>query len=204
MKRIYAGVFAAVGWFAVIGQYLNKYADTLTDSIKYISFFTILSNILVAATLATAALAPESRLGRFLDKPGVATATVLYITVTGFVYHFLLASLYHLEGWTLIYDRLLHYVIPPAYVLFWLLFVPKGTLDLKNAALMLAFPVVYANYTLVRGPFADWYPYPFIDVSKLGYPQAFHNIVDFVILFAFVACVFVLIDRVAGMIRRAA
>ena len=40
----------------------------------FFSYFTILSNILVAATLTAAALAPDSRGGRFLLRPPVAMA----------------------------------------------------------------------------------------------------------------------------------
>ena len=32
----------------------------------------------------------------------------------------------------------------------------------------LVYPALYGAYTLIRGPVADWYPYPFIDVSVLG------------------------------------
>lgn len=204
MTRAYAGVFAAVGWFSVVGQYVNTYAGSLAGTINYFSYFTILSNILVAATLTSAALAlaRESGIGRLLNKPAVATATALYITVTGLIYFFILSHLYQLEGWTLQFDRLLHYVMPPAYVVFWLAFVPKGTLDLRNVVWMLVVPLVYGAYTLARGPVAGWYPYPFIDAATLGYPRTFRNTGEFIIFFAFMGSIYVLIDRLIGRLRR--
>ena len=33
----------------------------------------------------------------------------------------------------------------------------------------LTIPLVYGVYTLIRGPIADWYPYPFIDPRGQGY-----------------------------------
>jgi hypothetical protein len=33
------------------------------------------------------------------------------------------------------------------------------------------FPVIYFFYSLIRGFITDWYPYFFVDVTKLGYPQ---------------------------------
>ncbi len=30
-------------------------------------------------------------------------------------------------------------------------------------------PVFWLVYTLIRGAFVDWYPYPFIDVNVHGY-----------------------------------
>lgn len=200
MKRIYAGLFAAVGWFAIIGQYFQ----TTTSAGNYFSYFTILSNVLVAVTLTSAALAPESRLARWLNGPPVATAAALYITVTGLVYLVLLAPLYHLEGWVLFFDQLLHYVVPPAFVLYWLAFVPKGTLHLGHVVAMLVFPFAYGVYTLLRGPFVGWYPYPFIDAATLGYPRTFTNIVEFTLFFAFAGSIYVLADRLIGKFRAAA
>jgi hypothetical protein len=200
MHRIYAGAFAALGWFAVIGQYFNAYAGT-PNAWNYLSFFTILSNILVAVTLTSAALAPDSSAGRFFARPVVATSVAVYITVTGLVYYFLLASLYDLEGWTKHFDHILHYVMPPAFVLYWLVFVRKGTLHVGSIPWMLIFPLLYGVYTLLRGPFVHWYPYPFIDVSTLGYPRTFRNIGEFIVFFAFMSSIYVLIDHLIGRIK---
>src|SRR5262245_36617790 len=117
-ERIYAAIFALTGWFAVIGQFVVTYPPTLPSAINYLSYFTILSNILVAATFTAAALSPQSRVGRYLLSPPVALATTTYIIVTGLTFYFLLASLYSLEGWTKHFDHLLHYIQPPAFVLF--------------------------------------------------------------------------------------
>jgi hypothetical protein len=116
----------------VIGQYVVSNDHTVATTIDYFSYFTILSNILVAVTYTVAALAPESRLGRFLLGPPAALATVVYITVTGITYYLLLASLYDLSGWTKTFDHLLHYVIPPSFIVFWLVIIPKGTLQFRS------------------------------------------------------------------------
>jgi len=200
MSRLYAGVFAAAGWFAIVGQFFL----TPTSAGNYFSYFTILSNVLVALTLTSVALMPESGIGRLLTRPIVATSTAVYITVTGLVYYFLLAALYDLEGWTKQFDHILHYVVPPAYVLFWLAFVRKGTLHVGSIPWMLIAPLAYGVYTLARGPFVGWYPYPFIDVTELGYPHVFRNVVEFVVFFGFVSSIYVLIDRLVGRLMTAA
>ena len=86
MGRFYAGVFALIGWVAVDGQYFAGHSGTLAGTIDYFSYFKILGNILVATTLTMAALLPQSALGKILLKPQVATATVIYISVTGLTY----------------------------------------------------------------------------------------------------------------------
>jgi hypothetical protein len=197
LKRICAAAIAAVGWYAIAGQFFQS-----PSAGNYFSYFTVLSNLLVAVTTTLVALAPESAPGRFFQRPLMATSVALYITVTGLVYWLILSRIYHLEGWVLFFDELLHYVIPPAFVLFWLVFIPKGTLDLRHLPWMLVAPIAYGAYTLVRGPLVDWYPYPFIDVSKLGYPTTFRNIVEFTIFFAFVGSIYVQIDHAIGRMRR--
>jgi hypothetical protein len=201
MQRIYAGLFAIVGWFAVIGQYIASHDDSLASTIDYLSYFTILSNILVAVTLSCAAFAPQSSLGRFFLKPSTATAAAAYITVTGLTYYFILSSLYHLENWVLIFDRLLHYVMPPAYVLFWLLFIPKGGLKFGAAAWMLVPPLAYAAYTFVHGPWTGFYPYPFVDVATLGVGPVARNVVEFVVFFFLTGVFYVAIDRIVTRLR---
>jgi hypothetical protein len=51
------------------------------------------------------------------------------------------------------------------------------------AVLSLIFPVLWLAFTLVRGAVIHWYPYPFIDVTRLGYPKAALNCVWVAALF---------------------
>jgi hypothetical protein len=195
LARIYAGVFALVGWSAVIGQYFASHAGGLTATIDYFSYFTILSNVLVAVSLTAAVLAPRSALGRVLLRPQTATATAVYISVTGLTYFLILSSLYDLKGWVLLFDRLLHYVMPPAYVLFWLLFVAKGRLRLANAAWALIPPLIYSAYTFVHGPWSGFYPYPFVDLPKIGVWHTARNVLEFVVFFYVTGVFYVAVDR---------
>jgi hypothetical protein len=196
MERLYAWTFALVGWFAVIGQYVVSDDHTLAGTVNYLSYFTILSNILVALTFTYASVAPDSRTGRFLLRPTTTLATVVYITVTGLTYYSLLSSLYNLEGWTKHFDHLLHYIMPPGFVLFWLLFMPKGALHLRTVLWMMVPPLVYGAWTLLHGAFSGFYPYPFVDVTKFGYPRVFLHIIEFVFIFSFTGVAYVFVDRV--------
>lgn len=51
----------------------------------------------------------------------------------------------------------------------WLVDPPRHRLPLWVAGAWLAYPAAWLAYTLVRGEIVDWYPYPFVDVSELGY-----------------------------------
>ena len=144
---------------------------TLAGTVNFLSYFTILSNILVASTFTAAAVCAGRR------GPGASCFARRWrwrprstSSVTGLIYYFILSGLYHLQGWTRHFDHLLHYVMPPAFVLFWLLFVPKGTLHLRNVAWMMVPPLVYGAWTLFHGALSGFYPYPFIDVCEARLP----------------------------------
>jgi len=62
----------------------------------------------------------------------------------------------------------LHYVMPVAVVLDWLVDPPRATLDTKNFLLALVFPFIYLAYLFVRGAATGWYPYPFLNPANVG------------------------------------
>ena len=68
-KRIYIIVVAVIGWFALISQlYLiieNRIASVPETIVRYFSYFTILTNILVALCATAVALKSKSDKGSF-------------------------------------------------------------------------------------------------------------------------------------------
>jgi hypothetical protein len=78
------GTIAVTGWFALAPQFtlsINKFVAagrTLTGSvIQILSYFTILTNLLVALSLTLVLFKPLSRLAVFFTKPTTATATAI-------------------------------------------------------------------------------------------------------------------------------
>jgi hypothetical protein len=63
----------------------------------------------------------------------------------------------------------LHDVLPPLYLLYWIVFVPKGTLRWTDPIHWLGFPIAYFLYVVLRGAFVGTYPYAFLDAAALGY-----------------------------------
>ena len=111
------------------------------------------------------------------------------------VYATLLKGLHPLSGPALAADYLLHDASPVMTAAYWLLFVPRGRVGWRAPWLWLLFPLVYFAYALVRGRIDGRYPYPFIDVARLGWRQVALNSAG--IAFAFVLAGFLLvwIDR---------
>ncbi len=171
---------ALTGWFALILQlYVNLTTIPGKSNagilLNYFSFFTILTNILVALSLTLGLLVPTTRIGKFFNKPGVESAIAVYIVIVGIVYYFLLMKLWNPQGLQLIADILLHKLIPILYFLYWILFVPKVNLSWGAAFRWLCYPFLYFCYVLIRGAIDGFYPYPFGDVGQLGYPRALFN-----------------------------
>lgn len=141
-------------------------SDLDTRLIRFASYLTIWSNALVAWSALTLALGKDSdsRIWRALRLNAVVICFG-----GGLVHFFLLRPILDLDGADLVADRLLHIVVPLLAVIGWLAFGPRGRASTDDLVPFLRLPVFWLLYTLVRGWFVDWYPYPFIDVEEHGY-----------------------------------
>jgi hypothetical protein len=171
--RMYAALGALLGGFALALQlYLmlvQASAAMLGVVITYFSFFTILTNLLVALVFTAAAIRPRAGWGQIPLRPSVQAGTAVYIAIVGIVYQLLLRHLWNPQGAQWVADVLLHSIIPLGYVLYWWLFASRDELNWKNAIGWLVYPGAYLVYTLARGAVSGLYPYPFVDVNTLGY-----------------------------------
>jgi hypothetical protein len=193
--KIFSAIAAVVGWIALLLQlYLiihNRAASLPETIVRYFSYFTILTNILVAASFTAVYIKGLSVTGSFLTKSKTLTATTVYITIVGLIYNIILRFQWAPAGMAKLVDELLHSVIPVGFVIFWLLYVPKQNISWKNIFPWMIYPLVYLTYTLIRGTFSQWYPYPFVDVIQLGYNKVISNSAMVCVLFVFFATLFV-------------
>jgi hypothetical protein len=84
----------------------------------------------------------------------------------------------------------LHWVVPALAIVGWLAFGPRPRIDENALLLALVWPALYVAYTLGHGAASDWYPYPFVDVARLGYVTVVRNGVGMVVLMAGVASIY--------------
>jgi hypothetical protein len=132
------------------------------------SFFTIQSNVIAVAALCLLVVVAPGRRTPLFDT--VRGAAVLSIAITGVVFALLLSGrqedVQTAVSWV---DLVVHKVMPVVLVTDWLLEPPRHRLPRWTIAAWLVYPLAWLVYTLVRGEIVDWYPYPFVDVSQLGY-----------------------------------
>ena len=199
MGRAFAGLVALLAWTALILQFVlmvigpEFYVVGAGESVaRYFSFFTVLTNIIVAVTTSAIAFSSAS----FFSKPTVQAAVATYITIVGLVYSLFLRAVWDPVGLNAVADHLLHDAVPLGYVLYWLIFAPKAGIAWTSPFKWLAYPVAYVAYSLARGAAVDWYPYWFVDVTTMGYPQALTNTAFVLAAFLVVGVAFTAIARI--------
>ena len=205
MQTWYRVVAAAIGWFVIGLQYYliaSKPDVTLAEAaIRMLSFFTILTNILVALAMTLPWFAPESKLGAFFSRPSVRTAIASYIIVVSAVYYAILRKLWNPEGLQYLADTIEHCVAPALYIVDWLVFVPKGTVSARSVPWWLLYPVGYAAFSLLHGAVTGFYPYPFLEVTQLGYERVLLNMGVLTAAFAVLGLILVGTDRLLGAVE---
>lgn len=161
--------FALLTLAAIVGQLAAAWDRPTFEIANFFSYFTIQSNLLAAIALLVGVWAGFT--GRESNPTwevvhGAATA---YMLTTGIVFAALLAGLPDeldlTEPWV---NFVLHQLIPVIVVLDWLISPPHHRLAVRPALAWMAYPLAYFIYSLIRGPIADWYPYPFLDPDAAG------------------------------------
>jgi hypothetical protein len=145
-----------------------------------IRYFTNLSNLLGMAYAAAALCAPKA------DLRVLRGMAVLALGVTAVVFHTLLASVFGpyifptLSWWG---NQLVHTLTPGLMVGEWLLFRGEKPLRGYHPLIWLGFPAAYFAVTVVIAKLgilmpnsSTPYPYPFLDVWKLGWSCVLRNV----------------------------
>ena len=181
MKRKFEIFGFIIGWFAVIAQLFlmleNRQADIPETIIRFFSFFTILTNILVALFLTTSVFRLKKfPFNLFLAK-GTLTAITAFIVIVGLVYQIVLRQIWEPTGLQYIIDELLHTIIPLFMLGYWFFNIRKEDLLLKHVFKWLIYPTIYLIFIIVRGYLSGYYPYPFLNIEEIGFDGVLINIV---------------------------
>ncbi|WP_395062804.1 Pr6Pr family membrane protein [Flavobacterium sp.] len=183
-----------VCWTTIVSQFIliiqNRVVSIAETLARFFTFFTILTNIIVAITFTVIWLQPKSRINFFL-KPNTQTAIAVYIFVVGFIYNTILRFIWQPQGIQKIIDEMLHLIIPTVYILYWYFEVKKTAIIWRNILGWLIYPILYLIVIMIRGTYSNYYPYPFVNVSELGLVKVAINSVYLTIFFGTMSVVFV-------------
>ncbi len=197
--KIYLAVLAVLGWFALVTQfYINitsKIADVAETIVRYFSYFTITTNLIVATCCTILLFKPDSKWGNFFSRQKTLTAITIYILIVGIIYNLILRFIWSPEGLQMIVDELLHSVIPILFLICWIIFVAKNQLKWQDMLPWLIYPLIYIVFILIRGAFSGFYPYPFINASEIGFKKVIINSIGIAIVFIVISLLFIVIGN---------
>ena len=171
MRSAAAALVAIICWAGLAIQFSATFANqhhVIPTLWVLLRFFTVITNVIVAIAMTLEAI------GKRLP-PFVLGGATISILLVGVVYMTLLRGLVELSGGALLADTLLHKAAPVAMTLWWLLFAPRARLKSGAPLWWASYPLLYFAYAVARGQAGDRYPYPFMDVGKLGWPQTLIN-----------------------------
>jgi hypothetical protein len=217
-RRVYA-IAAGITWFGLaLGMVLTTFnvyppAEVLPGAlgdnppgieglpgrvIDSLSYFTNLSNILVAVVLTMLARNPDRSGGAW---SAVRMDSLVMISITGLIYAIVLAPDAQVEGLDIIVNAIKHYIVPVMTVFLWLLVGPRRQLTFVSIFTALIIPIAWAGYTLVRGQIISAYPYGFLNVIDLGLAAVLINIAGVAALGVVLGLLFWAVDRLLGLRR---
>jgi hypothetical protein len=151
IAAIVAQLSKSVGTAAGLGR------DIPTTIANFFSFFTILSNVIAAVVLAVAGTTSLVRPGREQSSLGLSAAlacATTYMVITGIVYNALLRGITLPQGsepvpWS---NEVLHLVAPLFLLVDLLVGIRRRALQWRVVGVVVAFPLLWTAYTLIRGP----------------------------------------------------
>ncbi len=173
---------------ALASQFVSGEDRPTFDAMNFFSYFTVQSNIGAVIVLGALALRPA-----LFDSESFTIlrgAVTLYMTITGIIYNVLLAPLAADVSTNLEWVNLVVHVIGPIVVLAdWFVARARIRPTVGQTATWLIFPAVWLLYTMIRGPLADWYPYPFLDANEKSVGSIVITCVGIMIVFVVIAAI---------------
>ncbi len=189
-SKLFAVVCLAVGLAALLSVVLQTVFPSLVFPIDFeifgggaslLAYFTILSNIFAGIwlTMLSIYLLTGAKALRFAVNPVIQGALTLYVFITGVVYFGILSwamdfgfganALYHTVNY------INHLIVPLYLTALWFLPLSQKRLMIKDTLYWLIFPLLYFVFSMIRGAFTNFYPYPFLDPNILGSIWGFLN-----------------------------
>ena len=161
-------LFALLGFSAVVTEIavLNERGRFIPAN--FFSYFTVESNLFAVIILMLSAIAVSNH--RKNDQVALLRgSSTLNMIIVGIIFSLLLAGL---DGdltavpWD---NTVLHYIMPVFIAFDWCIDPPKVHIAFRRALIWMVLPIAYVMYSLIRGHFISWYPYPFLSPAEHGY-----------------------------------
>ena len=130
--------------------------------------FTDLTNLF--AVIIFAAFAFDKR---WVATPSALGGVTVAMILVGILSYWLVIGPIELSSEPAIADALLHIAGPIAVIIFWLELAPKGELTVRDPFLWIVFPLVYLDYSILRGAAESDFAYRFLNGVAVGWDRTF-------------------------------
>lgn len=188
-QKLFLILLFMLTWFAICTQFYlmlqNRIASVTETIIRFFSYFTILSNLLLAVCVSYLLFKSTS----IFTKQTIQTAIAVYIFIVGLIYNIVLRQTWNPQGTQKIVDEILHLINPALYIIYWAIFSARHKLKMYNIFYWLLFPFAYMVIVLIHGNFSNFYPYPFLDMNTLSIYKIAVNCLTITVLF--IICLFI-------------
>jgi len=172
----------------------NRVTSLPETVIRFFSFFTILTNTLVAIYFTLVSIAKNQE-SKPINIPGILTAITVYIIIVGLVYQLVLRQVWDPQGLQMIVDELLHTVIPILVIIFWSIYERTKSINYSQILKWAIYPLTYLLYVLILGSFSNFYPYPFIDVATIGMTKTLLNSTVLLLIFLMISAFLLMVGK---------
>jgi hypothetical protein len=159
--RLAAGALLAI---ALTFQIVEKTLNGDMVPAEYFSYFTIESSIIgIVVLLVGGVLALRHPIDP-VPYTAVRMSVLVYALVTAGVYNGLLRGIpdegFVATAWP---GEIMHVWIPLVFLADWLVSPGRPALRWTALRVVVAYPLAWLAFTLVRGALTGWYPYPFLE-----------------------------------------
>lgn len=190
---------AAVCLIALIHRMVWGMASHTIAGDNFFAYLTIQSNL---AFLVVSAIAGVVALRTEQDPFWVTTARTLVLSWTitaGLAFGLIVwqAGLRGIPIWVPWSDVVLHFVLPAAAIVGWVIGPGRRRASWRTMFFVLLYPVIWGVFTMWRGTLIGWYPYYFLDPRQVsGILEMVLSCLVALAIFAAVAAALIGISRV--------
>lgn len=164
-------LLAGLGLLSTIGiQVTDRVVNNAFDPAEYFSYFTIESSLMnIVVLLVGAVLAFRSSRDTVLYTE-IRICVLAYAVVTAGVYNFLLRNVPY-DGFVGLTwpSEIIHVWVPLFLLIDWFLSPGRPAVPWRSLRIVMIYPVAWILYTLIRGAFSGYYPYPFLNPENGGW-----------------------------------
>jgi hypothetical protein len=195
---------------AIVWQVTDRLVNNVFRPGEYFAYFTIQSSLVAAVVLAVAGIRELKGLEDTQTLNTARLSVSTYAIVVAVVYNALLRGTPVLPGdpdygynWPVAPNEILHVWAPIFIVIDLALTRMKTELKFKQIFWVLAFPMAWLTFTIVRGLITDWWAYWFLNPHEdAGVPGVIIYIVVIIVFGLASAAISLGLNKLASKARR--